>query len=190
VIDEPDPLRTFESTFAGVPAAQYWSDFCLWEHLLNWSRPASIVELGTGRGGMALYLATQAQLRGLHFATHDHAPPLVRVPAIEPFFREGDVLREPERVVLDPKPLVLFCDDGDKPREIETFAPRLEAGDLLAVHNWGVEVGPRRNPHAGQEGSPQRQRLGLDDVPVELLEPVLVDLCLSLDSPTRVFRRL
>jgi len=39
-----------------------------------------------------------------------------------------------------PHPLVLFCDNGDKPRECRSFAPLLAVGDYLAIHDGGSEI--------------------------------------------------
>ena len=39
-----------------------------------------------------------------------------------------------------PRPFVLFCDDGNKPLEVATFAPALRTGDVLAVHDLGTEI--------------------------------------------------
>ncbi len=45
-----------------------------------------------------------------------------------------------------PRPLVLYCDNGNKPLEVETFAPALRAGDFLAVHDLGTEIFPENIP--------------------------------------------
>jgi len=38
-------------------------------------------------------------------------------------------------------PFLLFCDDGDKPREFRTCVPWLWPGDLVAVYDWDMEFG-------------------------------------------------
>lgn len=37
-------------------------------------------------------------------------------------------------------PVLLFCDNGDKPREILEYSPMLRSGDFIAVHDYGTEV--------------------------------------------------
>lgn len=37
---------------------------------------------------------------------------------------------------------VLYCDNGNKEREIEMFSDCLNTGDLLGVHDWKSEVNP------------------------------------------------
>lgn len=132
-------------TFLGRNCSQAWEDFQLWENLLN-AHPdlQSIVELGTGEAGFSRYLHLQAKARGIKFATFDR----VRMDAHrQPGFHQVDIFAEPERVVHHlESPAVLFCDNGDKPREVATFAPHLQPGDLLVVHDWGTEFQPRHIP--------------------------------------------
>ena len=37
------------------------------------------------------------------------------------------------------KPLILFCDNGNKKREFREFVPFLKSGDFVVVHDWGSE---------------------------------------------------
>lgn len=41
-----------------------------------------------------------------------------------------------ERINAAPSPCYLFCDGGDKSREMKTYAPLLRSGDLISVHDW------------------------------------------------------
>lgn len=34
----------------------------------------------------------------------------------------------------------LYCDNGDKPTEVELYAKHLRAGDILGVHDWPKEI--------------------------------------------------
>ena len=34
----------------------------------------------------------------------------------------------------------MFCDGGDKPHELRTFAPALKKGDIIACHDWGRAI--------------------------------------------------
>ena len=132
-------------TFLGTNCSQTWADFQVWEKLLN-AHPElrSIVELGTGEAGFSRYLHLQAKARGLEFATFDR----VRMDNHrQSGFQEVDVFAEPERVAACLiSPTVLFCDNGDKPREVALYAPLLQPGDLLVVHDFGTEFWPRHIP--------------------------------------------
>jgi hypothetical protein len=163
-----DPFHTIDrASFAGVPASQIWADFLLWELVLN-AHPSldSIFELGTGQGGFSRYLWAQASSRSMTFKTWDAA-----VPVDPPFgFNQADVFRDSEWIageIVQAGPSILFCDNGDKKRELRTYAPYLEPGEVVVVHDWLAEIGP-------------------DDVP-ESLVPIHEDLCDELGSMSRVF---
>ena len=53
----------------------------------------------------------------------------------------SDATVEPMRELIEslPKPLVLFCDNGNRPLEWNRFVPLLSTGDFAAVHDWGTE---------------------------------------------------
>lgn len=164
-----DPLRSFTTgSFAGIPASQYWVDFYLWEALLN-ERAAvrGIVELGTWKGGFSLYLAAQARARGIRWRTYDVAAPDRRIPG----FVQLDIFRFPEvvnRYIRRCEPVALLCDNGNKPRELATFAAALQDPEsVVVVHDWMTETFPA-------------------DVPLNL-QPVYEDFCVRIGSISRCF---
>lgn len=138
-------------TFGGFPVAQTWNDLALWEAFLDRHPVRSILELGTWRGGMALFLALQCRAREAAFATVDRdlgpVEPVellahlgVRVVALDLHGPEGT---PGVTAILEslPKPTLLFCDDGDKRLEWRSFVPLLSEGDYAAVHDWDAEFG-------------------------------------------------
>lgn len=147
--------------------AQYFVDLYLWEALLN-SNPQlrGIVEIGTWHGGMSRYLYAQAEARGLFFATFDSMVP----ESPPPCFEKTDVFRYPFKVVeaAGEDPVALFCDGGNKPRELKTFAPLMPEGSIIIVHDWGKET-------------------LASDVPV-YVEEIYGDFCDEIGSASRVFR--
>jgi hypothetical protein len=132
-------LHEIGCTFLGVNCSQSWADFLLWERLLN-AHPElrSLVELGTGEGGFSRYLYLQAEARGLNFSTFDH----VRMDGQRvPGFHKLDIFAHPDEVLARLiSPTVLFCDNGDKSQEVNLFAPSLQPGDLVVVHDWNTEI--------------------------------------------------
>lgn len=151
------------ATFLGAPMQQTWGDLALWERVLNeltgHTAPLTgLIELGTGSGAFSLFLLMQCEARGLDFATFDRGPagegegPVGRRLDLQAhctvgdlWGRGGDEVRAwfaPKRAGEGTSPLLLFCDDGSKPREVATFGPLLRPGDALAVHDWGTEIGP------------------------------------------------
>lgn len=160
--NRPRRLRTLErllwnfggQTYMGCQAAQYPIDFILWERFLNDTPDIRfIIELGTGNGGMALFLALQAHQRGMGFRTFDHKhptnleTPLARLLGLESKFILGDLLGEASPALIKvlndmPRPTLLFCDNGrwGKDKEFETYVPHLQDGDYVAVHDWHTSI--------------------------------------------------
>ena len=155
-------------SFAGVKAAQILADYWLWEAILNGEEEArGIVELGTGTGGFSLYLDAQAQARDLFFRTYDVIAPERRIPG----FVRCDIYAMARDIGLHLErndPVVLFCDGGNKPREIKTFSTYLTPKSLIVVHDWGTEM-------------------LASDVPENVTE-VYGELCNELGSMSRCFR--
>jgi hypothetical protein len=186
---QPDTMKTddiWHTTFCGVPAVQAWQDFMLWERFLNEAKPKTIIEIGTFEGGFSLYLYFQAYSRNalfytvdfMNFAKFDDETSPLFVNGLKSFFLHVDVWSDAfqgflQRGISDPlsHPVVLFCDGGNKPKEMQTFSPRLSVGDYLAVHDWSHECSD-----ADLEGLP--------------IEKVLQSECESLNSLTRFFKRV
>ena len=143
-----------DQTFTGCKVTQYWVDLALWEVFLNRCPDiASIIELGSEQCGLSLFLAVQAYQRGMEFRTLDHKwsenlrTPLARLLRLEEHFIRGNLFGEDVGGKLVnllhgglPRPILLFCDDGDKPRELREFVPHLQLGDYVGVHDWGTEI--------------------------------------------------
>jgi len=142
-------VPTAHNTFGGVFAAQAWRDLALWEVFLSNYPSASLVELGTWRGGMALFLGSQCLLRDMPFVTIEGNLGQVQRPDLiervggklmELDLLGGDAAIQMKALLEDlPKPVCLFCDNGDKRREWKAFVPLLESGDRIVVHDWGHE---------------------------------------------------
>lgn len=132
------PQVVVGTTLFGRPMSQTWEDVRLYERLLN-AHPElhAIIELGTGQGGLSFYLNFQAAVRGMTFKTFD----VVRPDAEVPNWQRLDVLREVDEVVRHfSHPMLLVCDNGNKPLEVGLYAPKLQKGDLLTVHDWDTEI--------------------------------------------------
>lgn len=176
-----------DTSFAGIPAAQLWVDLYLWEAILN-ENPAlrGVIEIGTWRGGLSLWLQAQTRAREMSFYTVDAVEPESdrvrfflaeghsgKYPGDIPDFERVDVFAHPEKIDAAiqriGEPLLLFCDGGNKPRELQLFAPRItDPQSLVLVHDWGTETMP-------------------EDVPAGLVM-VYGDVCEQLGSMTRAFR--
>jgi hypothetical protein len=109
----------------------------------------------------------QTQMRGIDFLTFDILEPARPTPC----FEKLDIYRYADDLgarLHEMGPVVLFCDGGNKPRELKTFPPMLSEGSVVLVHDWGTETLQK-------------------DVP-DFLEEIYGDYCDSIGAITRVFR--
>jgi len=146
-------LWSTKKVLFGHKIAQYPVDLILWDTFLH-RRVAikSIVELGSAAFGLSLYLALQAKQRGMEFRTfdiqaHDNlGSPLSKLVGLRNNFICGDIFGARKSRLISllvhelPHPVLLYCDDGDKPREFREFVPYLRVGDYVGVHDWGREI--------------------------------------------------
>ena len=101
------------------------------------------------------------------FRTYDVKAPEHRVPGfvcVDIYALAGEVGEHLRRH----DPVIVFCDGGNKPRELRTFSRYVTPESTLVVHDWEVEMLP-------------------SDVP-DNVEMIHEDLCLDLGSACRVFR--
>jgi hypothetical protein len=149
----PDTTQNiWANHFLGTQTIQCWDDLYIWERILN-THPEMqhVIEVGTGSGGLSMYLALQCYARGILFSTYDflYIPTFVTHPVaklLNLHNRQVDCFAERHSVAdllrASAHPLVLLCDGGNKPKEFQTFVPMLQPGDIVAVHDWMNEFGP------------------------------------------------
>ena len=133
-----------------------------------------LCEIGTGMGTLSLYFALWARLRGVPFLTVDNgssadkwnpSPAVLatldrlgaRVERVDCFSSAGQELICSQ--IRDGRGL-LFCDGGNKPRELRTFGPAACPGSLIVVHDFVegdvvVVKGPPEVDHAAVEATPE-----------------------------------
>lgn len=174
----------FGSTFLGLKILQYWADIALWELFLT-EHPHihTIVEIGTHRCGMSIFFLGHAIQRDMSFWTFDKTrfpemdSPIAKLFGLEEHFVLGDVFEQSTltELLTDKflKPLLLYCDGGNKAKEVQTLVPYLGQDDYVAVHDYTTEFKP-------------------DDIkPVEhLLEPEFLDECMCIRPCLTRFWRL
>lgn len=163
----------FGSTFMGVRVLQYWADIALWELFLT-EHPHinAIIEIGTHKAGMALFFLGHAIQRGMPFWTFDKVrfpemdSPLAKRLGLEDHFVQGNVFENSNERLLKLlhddylKPLMLYVDGGNKPKEFQTFVPHLSIDDYCSVHDYSTEFKPE----------------AVDPV-ADMLEPVFLPQC-------------
>lgn len=152
----PDSLHNYSSTsFIGCATLQYHVDYFVWEKVFHRysSRVKQVIELGTGFSGFSLFLLLHCIQRNIEFETFDHKTSHVlnrRVADavnLADHFHEVNILDNPEEIYSFFKhPMLLYCDNGNKPKEVKLFTPHLLAGDVVAVHDWMTEIKPKDIP--------------------------------------------
>lgn len=139
------------TTFMGTRFSQDWQDLFIWENFFEKYPMKSFIELGTGSGGMSIFFALQCFSRGIQFHTFDHQrwletdgglPALLKMGDnyhIVDLFSDVGTKRVAQLIADLYKPMAIFFDNGNKPKEWQTFAPLLSPGDFCIVHDWGTE---------------------------------------------------
>ena len=140
-------------TFMGLTIRQTWEDLGIWEKFFSTYPVRTFIELGSGHGGSSLFFALQCYQHNIAFHTYDNVRNfdvsqglhgLVGMPNL---FHNinifGDDAGESQSVgnLMDncERPLAVFFDDGDKPREWRVYGPHTRPGDFCIVHDWGTE---------------------------------------------------
>ncbi len=139
------------STFMGRHMAQEPQDILIWDKFFEEHKIAAAIELGTGHGGMTLYFGLKCHERNAPFYTFDNiqstdfAMPIEQEIGLAKSFRLIDIFSDEGQTMIKnliltlPKPLLIFFDNGNKPREWGLFAHLTEPGDFCVVHDWGTE---------------------------------------------------
>ena len=149
-------IRKYYVTSGALPptdilVGQTWCEigaivYTVYKFMIN-----SIVEIGTDRGGLGVLLALQAfigkdtKYLGIELHEENVEPKFLDLINIIPGASflcadafSNDCINHVSDFVRDGRALI-FCDNGNKPREFETYAKILKPGDLLMVHDYPVE---------------------------------------------------
>ncbi len=129
-------------TFLGRGMSQTKLAIPLFEKILTPIDFKRIVEFGTDGGVLSHYFLLFCQERGAMFHTYDIEFNAGMAGITNNFHRIDIFLGEKEigEIISREGITFVFCDNGDKPREFNTFAPYLKKGDIMAVHDWGTEI--------------------------------------------------
>ena len=115
-------------TLFGVPIQQTWTALYMLENLIREKNIHYIAELGTGEGALFTYFTETAW----YVQTYDKK----NGPDEDVF---SDYVKKKVSYWIDRYsfPAMVFCDNGDKPREIREYAPMLRSGDFILGHDFG-----------------------------------------------------
>ena len=132
IMQEPRDLAIFDKFFDACPIKTF-------------------IELGTGHGGSTLFFGEHCHKRKIAFYTFDNiqstdfAMEIEQESGLASSFKCIDIFSDEGMSLIggliqnSPKPLAIFFDNGDKPREWKIFAPLTLPGDYCIVHDYGTE---------------------------------------------------
>lgn len=142
----------------GAVMGQTFTSLFVFEWILNFYPIDWIIELGTGCGGLSMFFAKQAEIRGLNYRTYDAQmrqgdkanfetfnPPLNVQQQLAPYYRKMNVFDDTTvkeiTDILHANKCFIYCDNGAKPREVKTYAPHITQGSVIGTHDWHGQFG-------------------------------------------------
>lgn len=150
-------------SFLGGGMSQSYTAVYFLEYYIRSKQFDYVVELGTGKGTLSLYLANLAACTDqFRFETYDHCwdefynrkengvghwfTEIVKVKRnvqayMTNIFSQDMINEIGGKIATFQKSLVL-CDNGNKPREVEIFSRYLKPEDRIMAHDWESEIFP------------------------------------------------
>jgi len=141
-----------------IPIKHSTEDLSVFEEILKDYDPEVIMELGTLKGGLTLFFSEVLPRSSI--ITFDIKPmeleEYYRLQILNPDqfcqFYTGDILKDKkiQKMIseiigkMKSRKLLLYCDNGDKMKEIKIYKNFLMKGHMLGVHDWGTEVDPNK----------------------------------------------
>jgi SAM-dependent methyltransferase/glycosyltransferase involved in cell wall biosynthesis len=154
----------FNRTFGGVDAQHAASTYTEIDMILAAGSIKRIIELGSARGALSMYLGLCGRRLGIPVYTVDFEP--VMADATRRVLADLGVTvlrlnclgegpgRLAVRALVSDVPVYLLCDNGNKQVEFSLYAQHLMPGSMVSVHDWLSEVGPQ-----GVDGIVQKLQL-------------------------------
>ena len=151
-LEIPIDLERGWTTFFGLQMMQNRHAILAIDRLLRTlddegQRPARILEIGTGCGGLSVLFHLFAAISGTSFTTYDVAPHATgargmfsrlgvdaRLGDLDQAFTRADIARRIQGAGVT----LLVCDGPDKAGEVALFTPYLKPGDLVMAHDYAV----------------------------------------------------
>jgi cephalosporin hydroxylase len=109
--------------------------------------PELIIELGTSKGGLTYVLHSAVKTAELHTYDIKHKSAhkdIANKFGENVFFHIADIQTKPLEEIIDlckdKRKKLLYCDNGNKIKEVKMYSPNLLPGDILGMHDWGKEI--------------------------------------------------
>ena len=126
----------------GIPVTHTWRELgCLLWVMQRWKVKA-VVEVGVDQGGLAAvllahrdmrnYLGVENDMRKVHGSVSPH---VIDADAMAP-----DTVERIGAWIKPYSPALIYCDDGNKPREVALYGTIVRSGDIIGAHDLGIEI--------------------------------------------------
>jgi len=151
IIGSKQPGKYIEGIYRkmfGVVIYKSWAEIFQLEALLNEYPCSTIIELGTGFGSTTIFLGAHSFMKGAKVFSYDDKPtvtePVQKIfDALDVTFEVIDIF-ENEKKIIDlinrPGRTLLYCDNGDKSKELSIWGYHLKKGDIALVHDYPEEI--------------------------------------------------
>lgn len=133
--------------YGGYPCKHITSDFKKIGEVIGTVKPTTIVELGTGGGGVTAFFAEISKQWGGEVHTFDivHGCRDLADKYDNITFHLADAIKDekPNSEIVDlirREGVMLYCDNGKKEIEIRLYSGFLKGGSLIGVHDYDTEV--------------------------------------------------
>lgn len=154
-------LLEIPKRFMGTEIDQSYAALYFFEHYIDFHKFEYVVEFGSRDGGLSIFLANMSAItEQFYFHTFEYNKQLDwhnRIKGgvghwFEKLETQTDLIKSYELDVFSEqtvnvlKPMIskyktlLFCDNGDKPREFNMYAPLLKKGDHIVTHDWNTGI--------------------------------------------------
>jgi len=156
-------IEMHEGKLFGLGMAHSFPSLFVFEWILNNYPLDYIIEIGTGGGGLSLYLYFQFLVREMGFSTYDieekynkmvdargnktqYNIPKIQKNILTPHFNKRDIfdketISEIEKILSENKTL-LYCDNGRKPEVLKLYSKYVNPKSILATHDFGRAIKP------------------------------------------------
>lgn len=111
--------------------------------LLLTVEPSRIIELGTGFGGLTVFFGLYGYKHECDVVTYDNEPKdeavsdLIAFLGVERYILDiFSIVDQISKRIAEPGKTILICDNGNKVREVNTFAGALKPGDVIMAHDY------------------------------------------------------
>ena len=157
-----DDMLSLNHRMMGGGMSQTYSALYFLEYYIRDHEFSLVIEIGTQKGALSLYLANMAAVtEQFHFITVDITDKDYRSRPDEGVGHWLDKLEEicPDHIevitddcfsphftdmlsigIKNDEKVLIFCDGGDKKRELDVFGGIIKTSDHILVHDWGMEL--------------------------------------------------